>query len=206
MITAGAVSVCEIFIVRVWQAKSRSASFLQRCRGTDGQEVVHFSYCTCNARWTNRPPYTPSSHAVALRQAINRDGPIAHSIEARDRDVLCVVVENMFVDFVSNGDDVEFQAKIANEFEFRPREHLARRIVRRVQDDGLCVIVKRGTQLSLIKCPFALRIGRRAKLYESRLCAGENRVWPVVFVEGFEYDDFIACVAYCQQRRDHGLG
>ena len=66
-------------------------------------------------------------------------------------------------------------------------EDLARRIVRRVDDDGLRLRAERARSSSRSK----LQSGGM-QLHEARRRAGENRVGPVVFVERLEDDDFVA--------------
>ncbi len=80
-------------------------------------------------------------------------------------------------------------------------ENLSRGIVRRINNDGLGLVVECRGQFGLIKSPV-----RTAKLNESRSRAGDDRIRAVVLVERLEDDDFIAGIDHGQQHVDHAFG
>ena len=118
---------------------------------------MHFADRIRDRRRSDGPSHAPSGDTVGFRKAIDGDRAIGHAVEARDRDVLGVVVDDVLVNFVGDGDDIELDAEIANQFEFRQGEHFAGGIVRRVQNDRLGVVVKGGTQFAFIEGPLAIR-------------------------------------------------
>ena len=66
----------------------------------------------------NRPAHAPSRDAVAFRKPVDSDRPIAHAVEAGERNVFRAIVKNVLVDFVGDGEHVVFDAQIANQFQF----------------------------------------------------------------------------------------
>src|SRR5579862_6150301 len=114
--------------------------------------------------------------------------------------MLSALVKDVLVDLVGNREDVELDAQVANQFQFRPREYLASRIVRRIENDRFRVLVEGAAQFFLVECPLAAVDRRWTELHKLRLRATENRVGPVILVEGLEDDYFIARVAHRKQR------
>src|SRR5580704_1792526 len=200
------VSISEIFVISTRQTQSSRASLLQRSRSTHGKKIMNFANRICDRRRRHRPPHPPSCHAVTLRQTINRDRSLAHTFEARHRNVLRAVVKNMLVDLIRDGQNVELNTQIANQFQFAACENLASRIVGRVENYRFGPMMKSRTQLALIKRPFTVGCNRWTQLHEYRLRAGQHRVRPVILVKRFEDHHLVALVANRQQRRNHGLG
>jgi hypothetical protein len=85
--------------------------------------------------------------------------------------------------------------------QFVAAEHLARGIVRRVDDDGARPIVERTLQLIRIEPPVG-----RAQPHIARLGSGKNRIRPIVFVKRLKDDDFVARVEAGHHHRHHGFG
>ncbi len=63
----------------------------------------------------------------------------------------CAVIKNVFVNFIGDGEDVEFNAQVADQFQFATGEHLAGRVVRRIHDDRFGLMVKSRPQFALIE-------------------------------------------------------
>ena len=86
------------------------------------------------------------------------------------------------------------------------REDLAGRIIRRVENDGLCVGMKRGAQLLLVKSSTRRSASRRTQFHKDWLCAAQHGIRAVVLVKRLENDDFIALIADSKQCGDHRFG
>ena len=65
----------------------------------------------------------------------------------RDRNVLVAVVDDVLVDLVGDRDRVPLAAQRGDRLELVAREHLAGRVVRRVDDDRLGLVVERRREL-----------------------------------------------------------
>ena len=72
------------------------------------------------------------------------------------------VIKDVFVDLICDGQNVEFNTQVADQFEFASRKHVAGGIIRRIYDDGLGVTVKRRAEFALIETPLAIGRVRRA--------------------------------------------
>ena len=116
------------------------------------------------------------------------------------------VVENVFVDFIGDAEGVPANAEIADEFEFLPGEHFSRGIVWGVEDDRFGVRAEGGGQFPFVEGPVGIFVGRRTHFHETRRGAGENRVGAVIFVEGFEDDDFVTGIDDGHHGGHHGFG
>ncbi len=93
----------------------------------------------------------------------------------------------MLVDLVGEQQRIELLAERADLLELAPREHLPRRIVRSVHDDGLGPLRKCGAELARIVVPI-----RRVQLHVHGRGAGQDRVRAVIFVPRLEYDHFFS--------------
>ena len=85
--------------------------------------------------------------------------------------------------------------------ELRAREHLAGRVVRRVDDDRARARAERRAELLLVDRPVRL-----VERDVARRRTGQDRVRTVVLVERLEHDDLVARVEETEHRRDHRLG
>ena len=88
-----------------------------------------------------------------------------------------------------------------DELELLAREHLAGRVVRRVDDDRAGARPERRAQLVRVDRPVGL-----VQRDVARHGAGQDRVGAVVLVVRLEDDDLVARVEQPQHRRDHRLG
>ena len=107
----------------------------------------------------------------------------------------------MFVDFVGDGQNIPLLAKVSDQLKFLAAEDLSGRIVRRINNDGLRLVVEGRREFVFVEGPVRL-----AELHVARRGAGDNRVGPVVFVERLEYDDLVARIDDGQQHVDHRFG
>ena len=140
-------------VVVVGQRKRNGAGFLKRRRSADGEEVVHLPYRACQRGRRDRPAHTPAGNAVGLREAVDRHGAVGHPFNRGNRDVPMLVVNDVFVDLVRDGDDVPFSAERRDRVELVARENLPGRIVGRVENDGFRPVVEGGGELVGIEPP-----------------------------------------------------
>src|SRR5580765_976512 len=119
--------------------------------------------------------------------------------------MLGTVIQNVVVNLVGDGEYVVFHTKVADQFELFPAEYLPRGIVRRIEDDCLGVMLKSLAQFLCVESPLASRTLRRTQTDEARLRSADDRVRPIVLIEGLEDDDFVALVTDGQQGGDNGF-
>src|SRR5258708_33468748 len=154
----------------------------------------------------HRPAYTPTGNGVRLRQAIDGDGALAHTLKRSYRNVPGAVVENVFVDFIGDGKHVEFHAQVADQLKFAAGKHFAGGIVRSIYDDRFSVTVKRRSQLAFIECPLAVRRLCRTQLPTPPLDPGNDRIQPVIFLERLEEHDIVPGIAARQPSKYDSFG
>src|SRR6266446_4826289 len=143
----------------------------------------------------------PARNAVRLGHPVHNDRPLPHAVYHDRRDVLLAVIDDVFVDFVGDGQNIPLLAKVSDQLKFLAAEDLSGRIVRRINNDGLRLVVEGPREFFFIEGPVRL-----AELHVARRGAGDNRVGPVVFVERLEYDDLVAWIDDGQQHVDHRFG
>ena len=80
-------------------------------------------------------------------------------------------------------------------------EHLAARIGRVAQNDGLRVLTERVLKHICVKVEI-----RRHERHINRLCAGQDGIRTVVFVKRGENDNLVARIGDCHHRSHHRLG
>ena len=78
----------------------------------------------------------PTRHRVRLRKSVEDRRPFAHPVERGDRDELRVV-DVPRVDLVGDDREIVPDRELRDRFEIGSRQHAARRILRRVEDDEL---------------------------------------------------------------------
>src|SRR5882762_9413275 len=191
----------EFLIIALRQFERDRTGLLERRRGANRQEIVHFEYGRGSVRRGDGPSYTPSGHAVSLRHAVDGDCAVAHAIKRSHGNVPRALINDVLVDFISDRERIPAHAEVADEFQLFAREYLARRIVRRIYDDRLGAGTEGAQQFIAVKAPV-----RRAKLHETRRGAGKNRVGTVIFIVRFEDDDLIARIDDPHHGRHHGFG
>ena len=85
-------------------------------------------------------------------------------------------------------------------------ENFSGGIVGRVEDDGLGVRAEGGGQFPFVESPGGIFVCGWLHFDEARRGAGEDRVGAVIFVEGFEDDDFVAGIDDGHHGGHHGFG
>ena len=71
------------------------------------------------------------------------------------------VIQDVLVDLVGDGEDVEFNAQVSDQFQFGAGEDLSRGIVRGVENDGFGVFGEGSAKFFLVKGLFsAVLLGR----------------------------------------------
>jgi hypothetical protein len=147
------------------------------------------------------PADAPPGHRVGLRESADRHGPVLEPGHGARRHVAEVVVRDVFVNLIGEHDHVPALAQLRDHGELFPREHLAGRVVRRVDHDAACPRVERRRELALVERPV-----RGRERHGARHGAREDRVGSVVLVERLEHHDLVPRVEDAEHRRDHRLG
>src|SRR5579862_10004501 len=117
------------------------------------------------------------------------------------------IVKNVLIDLVRDREHVIFDTQIANQLQFLPAENLARRIVRRVHDDGLGTMrgslvltdlwlrLKSLAQFLFVERPLASRHLWWPQTDKTRLRSAQHSVGPIVLIERLKHHDLVALVA-----------
>ena len=191
----------EVRVVGFRQVQRGHGGDLKRMGRADRQEVVGPPHRAREGLRPDRPADPPPRCAVGLREAVDCDRPLGHLADRRERYVTRPIEDDVLVDFVRHRDDVVVRAQVRDRPEFVPREDLARRVVRRVQDEDLRPVRERGFQRFLVHGP----VGPRHP-HVPRAGAAHDRVRTVVLVEGLEDDRLVALVDQGEHRGHHPLG
>ena len=107
----------------------------------------------------------------------------------------------MFVYFVGEAKGIELLTKRSDEFHFRARKNLTRRIVWIAEDDGSRPVIESGAQLFFVKTPV-----RTTQRHIPRRGIGQDRVRRIVFIKWFKDNDFFAGIDRSHHGGDHALG
>jgi hypothetical protein len=97
------------------------------------------------------------------------------------------IEHEVFVDFIGNCNHVMLHAKVADDREFLLGEHPAGRIVRRIEEHGLGLLLKRARQFFSVKA-----IVRWTQRNPDRTPPGERDTRMIVFVGRLQNHDFFA--------------
>ena len=111
------------------------------------------------------------------------------------------VINDVFVDFVRDGKNVPFPAKIGDDLKLFAAEDLSSRVVRRINNDSFRLVIERRGKLLFVERPIG-----PSQLNIARRCAGDDRIRAVIFIERFEDDNFIPRINDGEKHVDHGFG
>ena len=120
--------------VRVGQVESDRDRVLERRRVDIGEELLGGADRCDERRRAARPADLPTRERERLPTRRDRERPLAHPGERRQRHVLAVVDE-VLVDLVGHGEEVVLDAEPGDQLELVAREHLPGRVVGRVEED-----------------------------------------------------------------------
>src|ERR1700675_1458901 len=94
------VALRQLTVIVLRHAQGRGSRLLQRRRCPHRQKVVYLADRVRDRRRRYRPSHAPARDAVSLGHAVDGDGAVLHPIERRHANVLCAVVQNVFVNFL----------------------------------------------------------------------------------------------------------
>ena len=73
------------------------------------------------------------------------------------------IIDDVLINLIGDGKSVPAQAEFANKFEFFERKNFPRRIIGRVDDDGLGVGTKSSRELVAVKLPIGRMQAHKAR-------------------------------------------
>ena len=190
----------EVPVVRVREPEREGPRDLERVGRAHGEEVVDPLHRVRDRLRGDRPAHPPSRDAVRLREAVDRDRPLRHGAEGRDREVGLPAIEDVLVDLVRDRERVPILHEVRDQLELLAGEHLPRRVVRRVQDDRLRPRGERALQGLLVDLP-----GGPGHRHELRLRTAHDRIGAIVLVERFRDHDLVPGVHDAEHRGHHRL-
>ena len=146
------------------------------------------------------PADLPAGHGEGLGRRRDRDGAVAHPGQAGQRS-MPPLVDEVLVGLVGDGDQVVVDAHARDRRELVVVEDLARRVVRRVEDQQAGAVGDGATQLVDVEGEV-----RRSQPDRAVRAPGHGHVGPVGVVPGFEEHHLVARFAQGQDRGGHPLG
>ena len=199
-LTLAGIQLGQPVVIALREVQADDRRLLKRRRRADGQEVMHLFRALDHVFRPDEVAEAPAGDRVRL----GKGGAADHAVgDLRQRTRIYMMIwreDDVLVYLVGNHVCVVPVAQAADEQQLVLGEDLAAR-VRRVADDD-CLWV-------LAECVFqhvAVKVVRRGdERHEDRVCAGENRVRAVVFIEGGEHDHLVAGVADGHHGAHHGL-
>ncbi len=106
---------------------------LQRRAAGEGEELLRRARRRDQPRRPAAPADLPAGEREGLAGAGDRQRPLGHPRQRRERDVGRVVVDEVLVDLVGDRDQVVLAADPRDALQLRPREHAPGRVVWRVE-------------------------------------------------------------------------
>ena len=109
-------------------------------------------------------------------------------------------IDHMLIHFIRYYKCVIFQRQFTDGHQFFSCKYFSARIRRITEDQRLCSVPKR-----LLQDRSVVMEIRRHKRNIDRVCPGENRVCPIVFIERAENRNLVSRIAHRHHRCHHGL-
>ena len=161
---------------------------------------MHFADAGGEVRRGDDPADAPTGDRVGFGHRIDEHRAVAHVRQRDGGDVGGAIEENVFVDFVGDGEAIVLFAKRGDEFEFGAPKDLAGGVIGRVDDDGFGARVEGLAELVGVEGP-----GGGAQGDDAADGAAEQRVGVIVLVVRLEDDDFVAGISDGEQGGDHAF-
>ena len=190
----------QIVVVVLAELKTGNNSLLQRCCCADGQEVMYFFRTVDDLRRRDDVAQPPAGNRVRLGKRRARQRALPHARQGGEIGVLVRREHDMLIHLVGDNIGVVFLCERRDNLQLLAGEHLAARVGRVAQDDGLRVLTECILEYVRIKVEI-----RRHERHIDGLCTGQDGVRAVILVERGENDDFIARIGDRHHRGHHSL-
>ena len=191
----------QIVVVVLTHLKTGNNSLLQRCCCADGQEVMYFFRTVDNLRRRDDVAQPPAGDRIRLGERRARQRALPHSRQGSEIGVLVRREHDVLIHLVGDNVGIVLLRERRDNLQLLAGEHLAARIGRVAQNDGLRVL----TECSLEHVRIKVEI-RRHERHINRLCAGQDGIRTVVLVKRGENDNLVARIGDCHHRSHHRLG
>ena len=174
---------------------------LEGGRAGVGEELLGRPHRGDQRRGRGHPAHLPAGEGEGLAARGDRQRALAHAGQRGQRDV-GAVEDEVLVDLVGHRQQVVGAAQGGDLRQLVGREHLARRVVRRVEQHQLRLRgADGGGELVGVEGPVG-----RVQAHEARPRAGHGAAGGVGVVGRLEHDDLVAGLAQGEQGGGDGLG
>ena len=162
---------------------------------------MYFFRTVDNLRRGDDIAQSPAGNRVRLGKRRARQRALPHARQSGKISVLVGCEHDMLIHLVGDNVGVVLLRERRDNLQLLAGEHLAARIGRVAQDDGLRVLTERVLKHVRIKVEI-----RRHERHIDRLCAGQDGIRTVVLVKRGENDNLVARIGDCHHRSHHRLG
>ena len=191
----------QVVVVVLAHLETGNNSLLQGCCCADGQEIMHLFRAVDNLRWSDDIAQSPAGNRVRLGKRRARQRALPHARQSGKISVLVGCEYDMLIHLIGDNIGVVFLCERRDNLQFGTGEHLAARIGRVTQNDGLRVLTERVLEHICVKVEI-----RRHERHIDRLCAGQNGIRTVVLVKRGENDNLVTRIGDRHHRSHHRLG
>ena len=129
-------------VVFIVERQRFDSGVLKRCARGKRDELMGAANGNSEIGRSDAPADLPAGEAETFAVTADSDCALAHAVELRQADVFDVVEDDVFVYFVADGDHIPFNTQVGDELQFVACENFAGGVVRRVDDDEFCFVVK----------------------------------------------------------------
>ena len=190
----------QVVVVVLAHLETGNNSLLQGCCCADGQEIMHLFRTVDDLRWSDDIAQSPAGDGIRLGERRARQRALPHARQRGKISVLVGCEYDMLIHLVGDNVGIVLLCERRDNLQFCTGEHLAARIGRVTQNDGLRVLTERVLEYICVKVEI-----RRHERHINRFCAGQDGVRAVILVERGENDDFIARIGNRHHRGHHRL-
>ena len=161
---------------------------------------MHLFRAVDNLRRRDDVAQPPSGNGIRLGERRARQRALPHSRQSGKISVLVGCEYDMLIHLVGDNVGIVLLRERRDNLQLLAGEHLAARIGRVAQDDGLRVLTERVLKHICVKVEI-----RRHERHIDRLCAGQDGIRTVVLVKRGENDNLVARIGDCHHRSHHRL-
>ena len=194
----------EVGVELVAEVESDGDGRLERAGVDVGEELLGGASRRHQGLGSAEPADLPAGGAERLAARRDRQRPLGHARQGGERDVARAREDEVLVDLVGDDDQVALDRHVGDEVELLAVEHLAGRVVRRVEQDQPGGRRDRRAQLVGVEPVPARRVGAQQHRHGPR--PGQRDARLVAVVHRLEHDDLVADVEHAEQGAGERLG
>ena len=191
----------HILIIGFPQSKAGTCRFLQRCRCSHRQKIMHLFHIFSHICARYQKTQAPACNRECFGKRIASNYPLSATWQRSCCDMLIRRKYDMFIHLICNYKGIILLCQLEDIFQFRSAKHFPAGVRGVADNNGFCPLCKCRFQRCRIKAEC-----RRFQRHIDGIRTAQNRISSIVFIKGAEYNHLITRIANRHHSGHHSLG